>query len=177
MNYILVQTVHTVTELFEIRDNILEEIVIRDVHRGVYTAQLLERLHKSQDNIMKENLRMAIDKTIWHAFVLKTKGVTCNGRVYTLTVEDLYVRFEKDGENHEITISGLQNFTAANVSGYTDNINIIDQITKYVEESKDQDFSHVLNKAYNSGLGDFRTARKRENYNGDLLKTTSARGR
>lgn len=122
---------------------------------------------------MQENLRMATDKVVRHAFLLQSKGVRfTNGNVFSPLVEDITFVFAKDAGAHEIKIHGLRSFTNENIANYTDEI--IDKITSYVHESTDQSFSSVLKQADNLYLGDFRTNRiKRSDVN--LLRTPSAR--
>lgn len=173
LSYLLTEKLCLVTELFEVRENILQEIQLRENHRGNYSTPLVKRVHSSQNKVTEKNLRMAIDKVVPHAFLLQSKEVKfTNGNVFSPLVEDITLVFAKDTGAHEIKIRGLRSFTNENVANYTDEI--IDKIIAYVRESKDQLFSSVLKQVYNLRLGDLRTNRTKCS-DVNLLRTTSAK--
>lgn len=166
LNYVLKEVIYDATRLFEVRENVLYEIQVRESHRGIYIGDALTRLHSGQDRIMKDNLGIAIEQSLRHAFDLQKAGCLSGGALYKPVVDDIVLSFAKDGGSHEVVIRGISNFTDQNIKRFSEET--VKQITRYVYESTDQKFSDALDLASHLHLGDFRTSR---NQRINLLRT------
>ncbi len=107
LNYVLKEVIYDATRLFEVRENVLYEIQVRESHRGIYVGDALTRLHSGQDRIMKDNLGIAIEQSLRHAFDLQKAGCLSGGALYKPVVDDIVLSFAKDGGSHEVVIRGV----------------------------------------------------------------------